>query len=104
VASKIQSTWLDKQFAVHFPFLEDQLKTAPRANEGQKGGFCGPQFTAADMLMSFPVMAVTTKGMITKDKFPEIVALSERYAKDPGYQAAVKKVEEIEGKPYVVAP
>ncbi|OKL61339.1 hypothetical protein UA08_03231 [Talaromyces atroroseus] len=103
VADKIQSSWLDKQFAVHFPFLESQLKTAPGTSETEKGGLCGPQFTAADILMSFPIMAATQKGVITKDKFPEIVAFAERIAKDPGYQNAVKKIEEIEGKPYVVA-
>lgn len=103
VANGIQSQWLDRQFAVHFPFLEGQLKTAPGTSEGQRGGVCGPQLTAADFLMSFPVIAAKQKGVITKEKFPEIVAYADRLASQPGYQNAVKKIEEVEGK-FEVAP
>ncbi|KAH8699207.1 putative glutathione S-transferase [Talaromyces proteolyticus] len=98
VASRIQSTWLDKQFAVHFPFLEQQLETVPGTTETQKGGICGPKFNAADMLMSFPIIAATGRGVFTKEEYPEIVAYAGRLQKDEGYQNAAKKIEEIEGR------
>ncbi|EED22380.1 glutathione S-transferase, putative [Talaromyces stipitatus ATCC 10500] len=97
VADKIQTSYLDRQFEVHFPFLESQLKSAPGTSEGVRGGLCGAKFNAADMLMSFPVMAATKRGLITQDKFPEIVAFAERLMKDPVYLSAVKKIEEVDG-------
>jgi glutathione S-transferase len=48
--------------------------------------------------MSFPIIAATGRGVITQDKFPEIVAFGERLKNDAGYQRAVKKIEEIDGK------
>lgn len=90
--------WLDKQFAVHFPFLEGQLKSAPGTSDGQRGGLCGAKFNAADILMSFPIIAATGRGLITKESYPEIVAFAERLKNDDGYQRAVKKIEEVDGK------
>lgn len=98
VASKIQASWLDKQFAVHFPFLEEQLKTVPGTTETQKGGICGPKFYAADMLMSFPVIASTNRGVYSKTDCPNLVAYADRLGKDEGYKRAVKKIEEVEGQ------
>ncbi|GAM35235.1 hypothetical protein TCE0_017f03410 [Talaromyces pinophilus] len=98
VADKIQTSYLDKQFAVHFPFLESQLKSAPGTTEAHRGGLCGPRFNAADILMSFPMIAATGRGVITQESYPEIVAYAERLKKDDGYQRAVKKIEEVDGK------
>ncbi|KAE8555209.1 bifunctional glutathione transferase/peroxidase [Talaromyces marneffei ATCC 18224] len=98
VADNIQMNWLDKQFAVHFPFLEGQLKSAPGTSDGQRGGLCGAKFNAADILMSFPIIAATGRGLITKESYPEIVAFAERLKNDDGYQRAVKKIEEVDGK------
>lgn len=98
VADKIQTSYLDKQFAVHFPFLESQLKSAPGTTEAHRGGLCGPKFNAADILMSFPMIAATGRGVITQETYPEIVAYAERLKKDDGYQRAVKKIEEMDGK------
>lgn len=98
VADKIQTSYLDKQFAVHFPFLESQLKSAPGTTEAQRGGLCGPKFNAADILMSFPMIAATGRGVITQESYPEIVAYAGRLKKDDGYQKAVKKIEEVDGK------
>lgn len=97
VANKIQANWLDKQFAVHFPFLESQLKTVPGTTATQKGGICGPKFNAADMLMSFPVIAATGREIYSHKDCPELVAYADRLGKDPGYQKALKKIEEVEG-------
>lgn len=98
VANQIQSVWLDKQLALHFPFLEDQLKTAPGTTETARGGLCGSKFNVADMLISFPIIAATGRGVIGKDKYPELVAYAERLQKDPGYQSAVNKIVEMDGK------
>lgn len=98
IANQIQTSFLDKQFAVHFPFLENQLKTAPGVDNTdtiKRGGLCGKDFTAADMLMSFGLIAATEFGLITKDKFPEIVAYTERIKADEAYKKAAAKAAEI---------
>lgn len=97
-ANQIQSSFLDKQLGVHFPFLENQLKTAPDTGKAAGGGLCGKEFTATDMLISFGLIAATDFGLITKDKFPEIVAYTERIKVDKAYKRAVAKAAEIEGK------
>lgn len=98
VANRIQASWLDKQFAVHFPFLEGQLKTVPGTTETKKGGICGPTFNAADMLMSFPVIAATQREVYSKTDCPNLVSYADRLSKAEGYQKAVKKIEEVEGQ------
>lgn len=98
VADKIQSSFLDKQFAVHFPFLEDQVKTAPGVEGATKGGMCGKDFSAADILMSYGVVAATDGGVVTKDKYPELVAYVERIKANEAYKRAGAKTTEIEAK------
>ena len=97
VADKIQSSYLNKQFAVHFPFLEEQLKTAP--DSPVKGGICGKNFTAAVILLSFVIVASVERGLVRKDKFPELAAYVERIKADEAYKRAAAKAVEIEGKP-----
>lgn len=88
---------MNKQFAVHFPFLEEQLKTAP--DGPVKGGICGKNFTAADILMSFGIVASVERGLVCKDKFPELAAYVERIKADEACKRAAAKVAEVEGKP-----
>ncbi|BDD55794.1 hypothetical protein MPDQ_007961 [Monascus purpureus] len=99
VANAVQTSFLDKQFAVHFPFLEDQLKTAPgvdSSNGHRTGGLCGKDFTAADMLISFGVIAATDAGLITEYKFPEIVAYTRRIKENEAYKRGLARVADIE--------
>lgn len=72
------------------------MKTAP------EGGpyICGKELTAADILLSFPVIAAAGRVLKDKkqrDKFPLIAAYAKRLQEVEGYKKAVAKVEEIEG-------
>lgn len=78
-------------------FLEDQLRTSPSGGDF----ICGQELTAADILLSFPVIAVTMrvlKDKKNKDKFPLLVAYAKRLEGFDGYKRAVKKIEDIDGK------
>jgi glutathione S-transferase len=78
-------------------FLEDQLRTSPEGGEF----ICGKELTAADILLSFPVIAVTMRVLKDKknqDRFPLLVAYAKRLEGIDGYKRAVKKIEDIEGK------
>lgn len=78
-------------------FLEEQLRTSPEGGDF----ICGRELTAADVLLSFPVIAVTIrvlKDKKNKDKYPLLVAYAKRLEGIEGYKRAVKKIEEIDGK------
>lgn len=96
VASQVESAFLTRNVEGNLAFLEDQLKTAP------EGGpfFCGKELTAADILISFPLIAA--KGRVLKDKkqqgkYPNLLAYAERLESIDGYKRAVAKIEQIDG-------
>ncbi|KAJ5266495.1 hypothetical protein N7478_009303 [Penicillium angulare] len=96
VASQIEAQFLTRNVEGNLAFLEDQLKTAP------EGGpfICGKVLTAADILLSFPVIAASGRVLQDKkqqEKYPLLFAYAKRLEKEDGYQKAVKKIEEIEG-------
>ncbi|CAG8134398.1 unnamed protein product [Penicillium olsonii] len=97
VASQVENQFLTRNVEGNLAFLEDQLRTSP----GGGDFICGKELTAADVLLSFPVIAVTMrvlKDKKNKDRFPLLVAYAKRLEEFDGYKRAVKKVEEIEGK------
>ncbi|KAK9610119.1 bifunctional glutathione transferase/peroxidase [Aspergillus fumigatus] len=57
VASKVEQAFVTPNLTSHFEFLEDQLKTVP----GGGPYLCGKELTAADIMMSFPVIASLIK-------------------------------------------
>ncbi|KAF7720176.1 Uncharacterized protein PECH_007396 [Penicillium ucsense] len=97
VASQVEASFLTRNINSNLAFLEEQLKTAP------EGGpyICGKALTAADILLSFPVIAGS--GRLLKDeeqkaKYPLLLAYVQRLEGSEGYKKAVAKVEQVEGK------
>lgn len=89
--------------AKHFAFLESQLETAP----GGGPYLCGSHLTAADILISFPL--ITAKGRVGElhegkgeprflDKYPKVWAYLRRLQEEPGYKRAEAKIKELQGK------
>ncbi len=96
VANRIISLFIAPNIKRNLSMLNDQLSTS--------GGdyLCNDQLTAADILMSFPLIA-------SKSRFKEIVPDWEKtyprvaeYVKtlenSPGYKKSIAKVEELDGK------
>lgn len=92
ISGTISSGFTAPNFVTHFTFLEDQIKTS--------GGdyLCGKNLTGADIIMSFPLIAGRGRTGLVKDKYPSLYAYTERLEKEPGYERAVKKIVDIEGK------
>lgn len=102
IVGRVHSSFLQPNLDTHFAFLESQLASSPSASSPSTGPgdfLCGPTLTAADILMSFPLIAAFQR-VIQKDKYPLLAKYVERIQAMDGYQRAVKKVEEIDGKPY----
>jgi glutathione S-transferase len=77
---------LDPQIGNHFMFLEMEL--------GKREWFAGPEFTAADIQMSFPLEAAAARAPLVK-QMPKISAWLDRIHARPAYQRALDK-----GGPY----
>ncbi|KAF7362353.1 Glutathione S-transferase [Mycena venus] len=98
ISGKLTKGYLDPNFVTHFSFLEEQLTTAP------DGGpyLCGRKLTGADMMMSFPVMLVTSGwgsvANMNKETFPKLFAYAELLTKSESYKRAVDKIVAIEGE------
>jgi glutathione S-transferase len=78
-----------KMLAVHLRWLEAELAT--------RDWFAGNAFTAADVMMSFPIEAATARGGLD-DRYPRLLAWLERIHARPAYQAALSR-----GGPYAYA-
>lgn len=103
VAEKLFSIFVGPQVSKHLAFLEAQLETSP-----DDGAYlCGPHLTAADILMSFPLlMAKQRAGNFRAakgeprlaDKYPKVWAYLTRLEEEPGYKRAEAKINELLGR------
>ena len=73
----------------HLDWLEGELS--------DRAWFAGEEFTAADVMMSFPIEAARTRGLLGEDR-PNLADWIERIHARPAYAAALQK-----GGPYAFA-
>lgn len=85
--------YLKPNFDTHFKYVESQLETSPDSGEY----LCGPDFTAADILMSFPLQGGKSRSGLTEDQCPRTWKYVSKLQEREAYKRAVKKIEEIEG-------
>ncbi|MBC7583134.1 glutathione S-transferase [Tardiphaga sp. vice352] len=86
ISAKVQDTMIDPQLKNHMAFWEGEL--------GKSEWFAGPEFTAADIQMSFPLEAASGRAGL-KQGHPKVMAFLERIHARPAYQRALQK-----GGPY----
>lgn len=94
IAGRVDTMFLNNEYKTHFSFLEQQVATSP---EGGKW-LCGKEMTAADILMSFPLIAGRKK--MDRSKYPKLLAYVDMMEASEGYQASIKKAEEATGEPF----
>src|SRR3954465_13618742 len=80
------STLVDPQIGNHFMFLETEL--------AKREWLAGPEFTAADVQMSFPLEAASARAPIVR-QMPKMSAFLDRIQARPAYKRALEK-----GGPY----
>ena len=85
IAAKAQTGFVDPQVKLHVDYWEAELTKTP--------WFAGPDFTAADIAMSFPLEAAVSRGGAGAK--PRIKALLDRIHARPAYRAALER-----GGPY----
>lgn len=87
----------------HLSMIEEHLATAPGGGDKY---ICGPNLTAADILLSFALIAAEGRldgfgnwpGGSAKKTYPKVFAYIERLKKEPGYERSAQKIREIDGK------
>ncbi|KAI6809949.1 hypothetical protein KC327_g6251 [Hortaea werneckii] len=94
IVGQIDSFFLKPNHKTHFSFLDSEVASSP--NGGQY--LCGTELTAADILMSFPLIA--GKGKIDRQEYPKLTAYMDRLEGHKGYKESIKKIEEISGEPF----
>ncbi|KAK7736218.1 bifunctional glutathione transferase/peroxidase [Cytospora paraplurivora] len=106
LANKVISMFVYPNIKKHLGFLETQLETS--------GGefLTGPDFTAADILMSYPLLAGRSafdglgefaKGT-AKESFPKVYAYMERLEAQEGWKRAVQKTKDFDGGNFSLVP
>nr|WP_299240192.1 glutathione S-transferase [uncultured Halomonas sp.] len=80
-AGGVKDKFLDPQIRQHMDFWEEVL--------GKSTWFAGEHFTAADIQMSFPLLALDARGELKGS--PNIEACLARMRERPAYQHAIEK-------------
>lgn len=103
IVKNLHAAFIGPEFATHLAFLESQLETSP----GNGNYLCGAHLTAADILLTFPLMLVREKstelsggeglGKLS-DNYPKVWAYLKRLEEEPGYKRAVARVEALAKK------
>ena len=86
ISAGANKTLLDPQIGGHFMFLEGEL--------AKRQWFAGPEFTAADIQMSFPLEAAAARAPMVR-QMPKLAAFLDRIHARPAYKRALEK-----GGPY----
>jgi len=82
IAGRIDASFTDGELALHGDFVESHLARNPF--------FAGERFSAADVVMSYPVESGRTRGMFGADQ-PHTLAWLERMHAREAYQRAVER-------------
>lgn len=86
IEANVMKQFLGPMLKGHFDYIEAALKPT--------GHFVGDRWSAADVLMSFPLEAIEARAGGTSD-YPAICAFVERARAEPSYQRALER-----GGPY----
>ncbi|QBX37004.1 glutathione S-transferase [Brevundimonas sp. S30B] len=82
IAAKAQSGFVDPQLKSHVDYWDAEL--------GKSEWFAGDAFTAADIMMSFPVEAGASRAFRRQDR-PRLDAFLKRIHDRPAYQRALER-------------
>lgn len=106
IANQVTALFVFPNMKKHLGFLEQQLETS--------GGdfITGPDMTAADILISYPLLAGTSgfdsmgkwPNGTAKQSYPKLFEYIARLEQQPGYLKAVEKTKEIDNGKFSLVP
>ena len=83
IVDKAMTSFIQPQIAQHLRFMEGELK--------DRDWFVGPEFSAADIQMSFPVEAAQARGGLNSSDHPRLADWLARIHARPAYQRALAR-------------
>jgi glutathione S-transferase len=89
IAKQAQAGFIDPQVATHLNYIEGELEKAE--------WFAGAEFSAADIMMSFPLEAAAERAAARVGR-PKLAAFLKRIHQRPAYRRALER-----GGPYIYA-
>lgn len=87
ISRNVRNTFIQPNIDRHLDYLEAEL--------GKSAWFAGPEFTAADVQMSFALEAATVRGGLNASR-PKLMAFLERIHARPAYKKAIERGGEYE--------
>ncbi|HEX7951837.1 MAG TPA: glutathione S-transferase [Burkholderiales bacterium] len=87
ICRNVRNTFIQPNIDRHLDYLEAEL--------GKSAWFAGPEFTAADVQMSFALEAATVRGGLNASR-PKLTAFLERIHARPAYKKAIERGGEYE--------
>lgn len=82
ISRQIEANFAGPEISALLEFIDDHL--------GKNEWFCGDEFSAADIQMSFPLEASVARGIVGKNR-PHITGWVKRVHARPAYQKALEK-------------
>ena len=82
ISKKTKTSFIEPNINRHLDYLEAEL--------GKAAWFAGPEFTAADIQMSFPLEAATVRGGLNSSR-PKLMAFLDRVHARPAYKKAIER-------------
>jgi glutathione S-transferase len=82
IAQKVKNTYILPQIAQHLAYLEAEL--------AKSSWFAGPEFSGADIQISFVLEAAASRGGLG-DKYPKLMDFLNRIHARPAYQRALER-------------
>ncbi len=82
MSQKVLASFVDPRIAEHLDFMAAAL--------GAADWFAGPEFTAADVMLSFPLEAAVARGALDNSR-PRLMAYLERLQARPAYRRALDR-------------
>jgi glutathione S-transferase len=82
IAAKVQTMLIDPQLVLHLDYWEAELE--------RSSWFAGEEFTAADIMMSFPVEVAATRAGGFRER-PKLAAFLDRIHARPAYRRALER-------------
>ena len=85
IASRAKEGFIQPQIDLHLDYLEAEI-----GRRGHKGWFAGPEFSAADIQMSFPLEAAAARAGLGASR-PGLMAFLDRIHARPAYRRALER-------------
>jgi glutathione S-transferase len=97
IASKINSSYIDRELRTHMDFLEGYLAEVPAGGDF----FCGSTLSGADFQMIFPLEGAFRRVPLTEANYPKLHNYVRRMQGRDAYKKAAQRASEAAGEEYV---